>query len=361
MDSGTSFVSLADPNNPVVIGYLPTETTNIIWRDLKVYNHHVFIVAEALSHGTQIFDLTHMEHVNVTEFTIFNTTSNYNGHGRAHNIAINEDSGYAYVVGSSSDSCNGGLHMIDIHDPIHPVFAGCYSERGYTHDVQCVIYDGPDDDYLDHEICFASNEDQVDIIDVTDKSNPVYISSCQYFGYAYVHQGWLTEDKHYFVIDDENDELFSFLDISRTETFICDVSNLDRPFMKTMRRASTKASDHNQYIKGDFSYQSNYQAGLRIIDLSNIKCGGKFLEEVGYFDIYPENDLAGHDGTWSNYPFFESGIVILTGIFDGLFVVRPDSHIFQPRKTAPKTILSTFRNSFQRAKNKWKDALGVLF
>ena len=39
---------------------------------------------------------------------------------------------------------SGGLHAIDVSDPLNPQFAGCYDEDGYTHDAQCVIYRGPD-------------------------------------------------------------------------------------------------------------------------------------------------------------------------------------------------------------------------
>ena len=33
MKSGTSFVSLADPNDPIVMGYLPTETNSSFFRE----------------------------------------------------------------------------------------------------------------------------------------------------------------------------------------------------------------------------------------------------------------------------------------------------------------------------------------
>ena len=38
--------------------------------------------------------------------------------GRAHNIVINEDSGYAYIMGTSS--ANGGPLFINIQNQLHP-------------------------------------------------------------------------------------------------------------------------------------------------------------------------------------------------------------------------------------------------
>jgi len=345
LDIGTAFVKMEDCENPVVLGLLPTGSDPSMWRDIKVYQDHAFIVSEATSHGMQVFDLTELE--SVTEYTDFSQTVRYDGVGSSHNIVINEDSGFAYIVGAGSfdfgpNDCSGGLHMVDISDPVNPTFVGCYSDMGYTHDAQCVNYDGPDSDYTGREICFASNENKVDIIDVTDKANPTYISSCSYLGARYVHQGWLTEDKNYFLIDDELDNLGNpnFLK-SNTRTMICDVSNLDRPHMKRFNRSSTTAVDHNQYVKGKYSYQSNYRAGLRILDLSCIQFGGNSMKEVAYFDIYPEDDDNEFNANWSNYPYFESGCVALSGIEQGLFIVKPDI----PEESKKSLLKEFIRNS----------------
>jgi len=79
--------------------------------------------------------------------------------------------------------------------------------------------------------------------------------------------------------------------------------------------------DHNQYIKGEWSFQSNYTAGLRILSLKDVANAN--LEEVAYFDTYPANNGANFNGTWSNYPFFDSQNVIVSDIGNGLFVLRP--------------------------------------
>ena len=33
---------------------------------------------------------------------------------------------------------------MDVSVPLNPRFAGCFAEDGYTHDAQCVLYNGPD-------------------------------------------------------------------------------------------------------------------------------------------------------------------------------------------------------------------------
>ena len=317
-NNGTAFVDISDPYNPIYLGNLPTQTSNSLWRDIKTFDNHAFIVSEASGHGMQVFNLTQLRHV-VAPPQTFTADAHYNQFGPAHNIVINEDSGYAYVVGArfSGTTCNGGLHMIDINDPTNPSFAGCFSADGYTHDAQCVIYQGPDESYQGQEICFNSNENTVTIVDVTNKNNPSMISRTSYFGYAYTHQGWLTTDHSYFLVNDELDEQHNN---HNTRTYIWNVSDLENPFLIGYHNGRTPAIDHNLYITDNKVYQANYRSGLSILELGNLDLAE--LTEIGYFDIYPSDTNPNFNGAWSNYPFFESGIVIVSGIEQGLFVLK---------------------------------------
>ncbi len=316
--TGTSFVDISDPVNPVYLGNLARHgsTSSSTWRDIKVYADHAFVVSEANNSGMQVFDLTLLRSV-VSPPVTFTETAWYSGFLRAHNIVINEDSGYAYGVGTNN--CSGGLHMVSISTPTAPAPAGCFSGDGYTHDAQCVSYQGPDPDHQGAEICFNSNTDTLTIVDVTNKGAPNQLSRNSYTGSSYTHQGWLTEDQVYFLMGDETDETNNG---HNTRTYIWDVSNLDAPSLIGTFTASTPAIDHNQYVKGGHTYQSNYRAGLRILDLSDIANGN--LSEMGFFDVYPANDTASYNGTWSNFPYFASGLVVISGREQGLFIVKPN-------------------------------------
>ncbi|HJR53209.1 MAG TPA: choice-of-anchor B family protein [Gemmatimonadota bacterium] len=326
---GTSFVDISDPENPVYVGDLPkTEgSPGATWRDMKVYEDHVFVVADnSGAHGVQIFDLTRLRNVENAPVT-FTEDAHYDQIHSAHNIAINEDTGFAYSVGNGEggDTCGGGLHMINIQDPKNPQFAGCFSDpntgiqkTGYTHDAQCVLYEGPDEDYQGREICFGSNETALSIADVTDKQNPVAIAVAEYPNVAYAHQAWLTEDQRYLLMGDEGDELAGLVD--NTRTLIWDVADLDDPvLLEEFLNPNGTAVDHNQYIKGDKVFQSNYVQGLRILDISDIENP----EEVGFFDTVPTGDNSPRfDGSWSNYPYFASGTIIVTSGKEGLFLLK---------------------------------------
>lgn len=325
---GTAFVDITDPYNPVYLGDLPlTEGASInIWRDMKVYMNHVYIVADgAGEHGVQVFDLTQLRDVQDPPVR-FEETAHYDKIASAHNIVINEETGFAYSVGSSSggETCGGGLHMIDIRDPGNPTFAGCFQDpstgrqgTGYSHDAQCIVYAGPDEEHVGKEICFGANETALSIADVSDKESPVALSSAAHPNVGYTHQGWISDDHSHFFINDELDELTGKAD--RTRTIVWDVSDLDDPVLVTEYMGTTSSSDHNMYVRGNYMYQSNYVSGLRILDVSD----PANPKEVGYFDTVPiGEDSPGFAGSWSNYPYFESGTIIVTSMREGLFLVK---------------------------------------
>lgn len=143
---------------------------------------------------------------------------------------------------------------------------------------------------------------------------------------AYTHQGWLTEDQGTFILGDEVDELeFGH----NTRTYLFDVSDLDNPSLTSRHDADTEAIDHNIYTKGDYVYQANYRAGLRVLDGS--EAASDELREVGFFDIYPADDEAFFNGAWSNYPYYDSGVVAVSGIEQGLFVLKPKPSAVKPQ------------------------------
>ena len=314
--NGTSFVDISNPEQPIYLGNLPPHSVDSVWRSIKVYADHAFIVSEADNHGMQVFDLTRLRNVAAPPVA-FTENAHYAGFRRAHTLAVNEATGFAYAAGSK-DTCAGGLHVVDIRNPGAPVFAGCVGQDGYTHETQCVIYRGPDLEYQGHEVCFNSNEDTLTIVDVTNKSAPKQLSRTTYAGVGYTHQGWLTEDHKYFLLDDELDEIKRGV---KSTTYIWNVADLDAPSMMGVYSGQSPAIDHNLYIRGSRAYQANYRSGLRILDITNVGAAG--LSELAFFDVYPVDDAPQFSGAWSNFPFFPSGIVIVGGIEQGLFVLRP--------------------------------------
>ena len=318
-NDGTSFIDITDPTNPVLIGDLP-KTPNTprsqLWRDIKTYGDHAFIVADgAGAHGMQVFDLARLRDV-LDPPVVFDPDLLYQGDGlnvveSSHNIIINEETGFAYLT---SRGC-AGMHMVDISEPMEPTFVGC-SEPGGTHDAQCIVYRGPDESYRGREICLRMSGNRFQISDVTDKSSPLELSTASHPNPAYMHQGWVTEDHRYFIMDDESDVIAG--NVETTRTLIWELDDLEDPILVKEFFGSLPASAHNLYVKGDFTYQANYRYGLHILDISD----PLNPVEVGMFDTSPFETGPGFGGAWSTYPFFDSGTILVTSMQEGLFMLK---------------------------------------
>lgn len=323
LDDGTAFVDISDPEVPLYLGKLPSATVNSSWRDIKVYEDYAFIVSEAPGHGLQVFDLSKLRSVKTQQ--TFDSDLNLNAFGNAHNIAINKESGFAYVLGSKL--FDGGPAFIDINSPLNPSIVGGYSFSSYTHDAQVVKYDGPDTGFKEKEILFGSNSiggenNQLIILDVTDKKKPELISSIEYSNAGYTHQGWISDDHKYFFLGDELDELKIG---HRTKTRVFDIQNLENPIIHNTYYGQTASIDHNLYVKGSKIYMANYTSGMRVVDFNNIS-DNDFREE-GYFDTYPSDNSTNFFGAWNVYPFFSTGVILISDINYGLFIVKSSNDL----------------------------------
>ena len=353
--SGTAFAEITKDGQLQYLGRLPTNNASIIWREIKKVRDTLIVGSEGEGHGVQFFDLKKLLTLSPSNPKTFdikkdvawlNLTQGIRG--RSHTVQANEELNYAMAVGAGgrpgrNDTCAGGPIFINVDDPKKPYIEGCAPQDGYTHDAQCIVYRGPHRKYYGRDICYGYNEDTLTIYDVTNKKGigaASIISRTPYVGASYTHQGWVIDPmwQTHLVMDDEMDE--GVVAPNRTApdspakdgkcvTYIVDIQNLEKPFVSGMYKSSVVSIDHNQYVYDGLSYQSNYQAGLRILDVSSIpQCpDGKQVEEVGYFDVYPTDDhLPGggeavwEGGTWSAFTF-PSGYVMVNTIDRGAFVV----------------------------------------
>ena len=323
----TAFVDVTDVTPRYLGELLKTDgSKSSTWRDIKVLDHYALIVADgAEQHGMQIFDLRDLRVTNPDPIQ-FSSAAIYTSIASSHNIVVNEETKFAYAVGSRMGGihCNGGLHMIDMADPLNPTFAGCYSDvrtrRGYTHDAQCVVYHGPDLAHTNKEICLGSNESALSIVDVSDKNATVSLGVGEYPNARYVHQGWLTDDHAYFFQDDEGDAQDEG-QYGGTRTLVWDVRDLGDPVMVHQYISPVYTIDHNQYVVGNKVYQANYTSGLRVLDISDVTRP----ELVQYFDTRPQDDELTFNGAWSVFPFFDNGMLYVSSRDEGLFILSPSA------------------------------------
>ncbi|MFG0327423.1 MAG: choice-of-anchor B family protein [Phycisphaerales bacterium JB037] len=313
LERGFGFVEITDPYNPVILTTITGPAST--WHDVKVIGQYAYGVSEGGS-GIQVMDLSNIDNGQVTLVR----NSQTGGHSTTHNIVANEDAGTLWLVGANIG--NGGLIHVDISNPALPQVGNGWTQM-YVHDAQVVSYDsGP---FAGREIAFVAsgfnggfNTTGLRIVDVTNKSNMFTVATVLYPSAAYSHQVWLSPDKRYAYLNDELDEQNGL--VSTTTTRIIDVSDINNPFFAGTFTSGSPAIDHNLYTRDQYIFEANYQSGLRIFDATDP------LDpvEVGYFDTFPGGDSASFNGAWSVYPYFDSGVVIVSDIERGLFILGPD-------------------------------------
>jgi len=319
LGNGYGFVEVTDPANSQIVAVISSVQSS--WHDVKVIGQYAYGVSEG-GLGIQVMDLSDIDNGNVT---LLGNVQN-GGHSSSHNIVANEQAGTLWVVGGNLGS--GGLIHHDISNPTAPVVDGGWTDM-YVHDAQVVTINPGDPQagsYLGREIAFCasgfgngSTNTGLRIVDVTNPNSPQVLSTLFYSTPGYSHQVWLSEDRQYLYLNDELDEANGF--VSTTTTRIIDVSDLANPSQVGTSTTGLPSIDHNLYIKDGLMYQSNYRSGLRVLDIS-----GNPLSpvEIAWFDSFPGSDSAAFNGNWSNYPFFDSGTIVISDIERGLFVLGLD-------------------------------------
>lgn len=279
---GVVFVDVTDPRQPLQVGYFQSDATT--HRDFRTHEHYAYEVNET-GGGLRIYDLSDPvfpEYAGSWDETF----------DSAHNIGIYD--GFAYIVGAAKGGNNAGTRILDLSNPARPVEVGFYNEH-YVHDI-----------FVRDDVAYMSTiqRDGFTVVDVSDKSNPREIAYRGYSG-ASTHNAWLTEDSRHLLTTDETDG--GHLRVWTT-----------RGWHETGEwSAHPDASIHNVIVKGDTAYISYYTEGFHALDISD----PAFPVPVASYDTWP-GASGGFNGAWGVYPFAKSGLIYVSDIASGLYILR---------------------------------------
>jgi choice-of-anchor B domain-containing protein len=291
---GTSIVDVSNPSSPVEVFWLPGMTST--WRDLKVWDDHLYVTTEA-QQGLTIIDLTPLPQSTALTSVLYTGPSGAaNQWESAHNLYIDEN-GYAYIFGANRG--NGGIIILDVHtNPMAPIEVGVFDDW-YAHD-----------GYARNDTLFGAHVSDgfFSIVNVVNKANPILLgvkSTPNFF----THNIWESSDgTHVFTTDEKSGAFIAAYDITNTASMV-----------ETDRIQSNPGSGvipHNAHTLGDFVITSYYRDGVTIHDVSR----PNNLVEVGNFDSSPLSGN-GFNGCWGAYPYLPSGNILLSDIENGLFVL----------------------------------------
>ena len=344
IENGVAVFDLSDPTTPREVGSIAG--TKTLWRDVKVYQYfdkalniwqaYAYATIDGKSDNVMIIDLNQLpqsislvtkDAAAAQAHNVYISNVDY-----TYNTALKNATPTLQLVGAKGGGAQSNSFLsYSLINPkkLTPYALGDNFGSGYTHDATSMrISDSRKDidckengDTCDVFIDF--NEEEIKIWNTTTPGQEKQISQIIYNDvqaeHKYVHSGWMTEDKRFVLAHDEFDELRGGVN---TTVRIFDLQSLTNPTLAGVWKGATPAIDHNGFVRGNRYYMSNYKRGLTILDITNPASP----VEVGLFDTYSPNDLTGFAGAWGVYPYLPSGLILVSDINGGLFVLRDNTN-----------------------------------
>ena len=287
--TGVAAYTIDDAMEIEEVGFVSGPASN--WREITVIDSFAYVTTEGSSDttGMQVIDLQYLP----DSLHLLTTYSETFTRGHIIQRNVYSDSAYVFVNGTSSTE---GVHILNVTNPADPVEIGRYEPGYYIHDC-----------HVKNDLLFgcAFYEGVIDIVDISDKTNPVLIAQID-DPTGRTHSCWMTEDDRFLVVCSEQDGLPSR---------IYNIEDFGNIYEVARYTANPLSLVHNPYIRGDFCYMSHNTEGLRVLDIVD----PELPVEVGFYDTF-DGPSGGFSGLWSACPFYPSGKIIGGNREDGLYI-----------------------------------------
>ncbi|MEE4245423.1 MAG: choice-of-anchor B family protein, partial [Kangiellaceae bacterium] len=339
VSNGIAVFDLTDPENPTEVDTIASGSST--WRDVKVYQYfndtlqswqaYAYVTIDSSFEGVSIIDLNNLpESVSLVERNrIVGSAHNVYISNIDHSLNIQQEGVTPYLQLIGANRFSGSFHSYSLSDPRTLTAVDNQSSfNGYTHDGASMIVTDQRRDTdcyspaIDCSVFIDFNEEEMVFWDITDPANTRQLSQISYDDVSndnkYVHSGWVTEDQRYVLLHDEFDEYRGGLN---STVRIFNIDDLRNPTQVGQWTGPTRAIDHNGFVRGNRYYMSNYERGLTILDITD----PANPIEAGFFDTFPGRNGPGFNGAWGTYPYLPSGLVLVSDINGGLFVLRDNT------------------------------------
>ena len=284
---GAHIIDVTNPSQSYEAAFVPGafQGSLVTHRDYFHMDNYLYAVCDQGSSTLQIIDLSNLPN-SVT--IIYDTDSLIS---TTHNIFIDTLNKKLYTTSGK---------VFDISDPINPSFL--FHMGFFYHD----LYVENDTGYFN---CFSNG---LQIYEMTINS-PQYLGSLtSYPDQGTNHSGW-KKDSIYIMADENGGLSLKVIDVS-------DLNNLQVIALFNSGVLPSPAVPHNLIIQDNFVYVSYYCDGLQVFDISNPNNPIK----AGYYDTYPSIYCSGFKGNWGVDPLLPSGIILVSDVQSGLFVLEFD-------------------------------------
>jgi len=294
---GTVIYNASDPLHPYEVGYFVG--VHCLWRELKAYGHYVYAVNDC-SGGVEVIDMLDPEHpVLVNTFGVSLLK-------HAHTVQVDQQTGKLYACGTDA-----GLAIYDLlANPVNPPLVTTWNGQGipsgpglsgYSHDLY--VRDGLahvgmiQDGY--YAILNVSALPAISVVSATQSPQ------------SFTHSTWTTDNGNTVVLADETAGIRNLS--------LWDITDKTQPELIASLGQGGFTIPHNPYILGNVVHTSYYELGYIAWDITNPAAPVK----IGQFETSPPPPFPSlATGAWGCYPFQPSGFIYMSDIKLGLQILK---------------------------------------
>lgn len=293
---GVHIISLEDPSNPSEIAFVSGAYagSGVTHRDYHISGNLLYAACDQGTSTLQIIDLSPLPNPPVV---IYDSDAIFS---RAHNIFIDISNDRLYAVSASGTGLSSPVLIIDISTPTSPVLEFDLSNfMSSAHDI-----------YVENDMAYVNGGSSLTVIDMNGPTPTLVGTLDDYPDQGGNHSGWRDANTGIYVFADENHGY---------DLKVCNTTDLTDITVESTFNSNVDPNSipHNLIIKEQYVYLSYYHDGLQVFDLSDPQ--NPIL--AGFYDTFLVDDHSGFQGAWGVYPLLPSGLILISDMVEGLFVL----------------------------------------
>jgi len=286
---------------------------NVVHRDYKTFKNLLYAVCDEGESSLQIIDLQYLPD------SVHLVADLANDFGRNHNIAIDSINELLYcfsqtIIAGGIPTNAYSMRVYTLADPLNPTLVF----NGFTDFPN--VHDGV---IRNNMAILNCGFDGLRRYDFSIPTSPSFLQNMSiYQQQGYNHQGDLNPKGDVYIFADETPgkklkkcRVAPDGEITIESYFGTDIQNESVP--------------HNIMLDDRFAYVAYYNSGLRIFDYQSSP-----VEEVAFYDTYPDDNTNKMNGLWGVYSRLPSGRILASDRKYGLFLFDFNKDVFINRTKA---------------------------
>lgn len=326
---GTHVFQISKQNKLIEVDFVRGlfSNANVVHRDYKTYKNLLYAVCDEGESSLQIIDLQYLPD---SVYLVADLSMDF---GRNHNIAIDSINELLYcfsqtIISGGTPSAQHSMRVYSLANPLNPtlVFGG-FNDFPNVHD-----------GLIRNNVAILNcGFDGLRRYDFSNPSNPSFLQNMAlYQQQGYNHQGDLNPKGDVYIFADETPgKKIKKCRVEPNGNIVIE-SYFGTDFLN-------ESVPHNIMLDDQFAYVAYYNSGLRIYDYLSSP-----VEEVAYYDTYPDISNNKMNGLWGIYSKLPSGRIIASDRKYGLFLFDFNREVFKKRT---ETDLQVYPNPIQSGEN----------